>query len=165
MSQLIDNSVAQNPRMLIVTALITAVTTIGAAFLGVVPQLRSGDRGQISELQQQIVQLDEQIKQQLLGSKGTKGPKTMNIVGTVFAPNNESPLSLAEIYLVPMQNPKLLSRTDENGEFKFPDVPDGQYYLIVHDTGHQKKTGISFIDKDGNYVKVDGAKVRYHVEK
>ena len=33
----------QSPKVLIVTALITAMTTIGVAFIGIFPQLRSGD--------------------------------------------------------------------------------------------------------------------------
>ena len=143
MSQSIDNSAAQSPKLLIATALITAVATVGAAFLGVVPQL-----GQLRGAE----------------SKGAKGPKTMKIVGTVSAPNIGPPLGWADLYLVPTQNPKLISQTKENGEFTFSDVPDGQYFIVVHDTEHGK-SGISIMDKDGDRVKVDGALVKYHVEK
>jgi hypothetical protein len=142
MSQTIDNSSGQSPKLLIATALITAVATIGAAFLGVIPNLLGN------------------------GSKAAapSGTKTMKIVGTVSAPNNGPPLGWVELYLVPTQNPKLISQTTANGEFTFPDVPDGQYFIVVRDTEHGKSGG-SIMDKDSNHVKVDGALVNYHVEK
>ena len=151
MSGSADNVSAQNPKILIATALITAMTTIAAAFLGIVPHMRSSDRGQIGALHQQV----EQLK---------RANKTLNISGTVLGPNAERMPGRPDVFLIPLSNPKLMAATNAAGQFHFNDVPDQQYWIIVRDP-KLGKSGAGFMDKDNLEVPLDGTLVKYKVEK
>jgi hypothetical protein len=159
MSASADNLPAQNPKTLIVTALITAITTITAAFVAIVPHMRSSDRGQIGELQQQI----EQLKQ-ANAVYGAKSNKTLNISGTVLGPKAEQMLGRPMVFLVPLSNPKLIAATTAAGQFRFNDVPDQQYWIIVRDQ-KLKISGDGLMDKDNLEVLLDAGLVRYKVER
>jgi hypothetical protein len=154
-----DNLSAQSPKIMVLTALITAVTTIAAAFLGIVPQMRSGDLGQIGELQQQIGQL-----KQANVINGAKTNKTLNISGTVLGLDAGRMPGRPDVYLIPLSNPKLIAATSAAGEFHFNDVPDQQYWIIVRDP-KLGKSGGALMDKDGVEVPLEIALVKYKVEK
>jgi hypothetical protein len=159
MSASADDLSTQNPKILIVTALITAITTIAAAFLGIVPQMRSSDRGQIGELQEQI----ERLKQ-ATAVNSAKSDKMLNISGTVLGPNAERVLGRPDVFLIPLSNPKLMAATNANGQFHFNNVPDQQYWIIVRDP-KLGKSGAGFMDKDNPDIPLDVALVQYKVEK
>jgi hypothetical protein len=159
MSASADNLPAQNPKILIVTALITAITTIAAAFLGIVPHLRSTDRGQIGELQQQI----EHLKQVNI-TNSAKNNKTLNISGTVLGPDEKPMPGRPDVFLIPLSNPKLMAATKATGEFHFNGVPDQQYWIIVRDP-KLGKSGAAFMDKDNFEVPLDVALVKFKVDK
>jgi hypothetical protein len=159
MSASADNLSAQNPKILIVTALITAITTIAAAFLGIVPHLRSNDRGQIGELQQQMEQL--RLSNDINSAKNNK---TLNISGTVLDPDAKPMLGRPDVFLIPLSNPKLMAATNATGEFHFNGVPDQQYWIIVRDP-KLGKSGAGFMDKDNLEVPLDVALVKFKVEK
>src|SRR6266576_4296024 len=69
-------SVTQNSRILIVTAVITAVTTIGVAFIGIFPQLRNSDAKRYDQLQQDFAE----FRQKSANVSASKSPeKTMSV--------------------------------------------------------------------------------------
>ena len=159
MSTPADNLSTQNPKILIITALITATTTIAASFLGIIPHIRSSDRGQIGELEQQVRQLKQA---NVVDSSGSH--RTLNISGTVLSPNAERMLGRPDVFLIPLSNPKLMAATNAAGQFQFNDVPDQQYWIIVRDPKHGK-SGAGFMDKDNLEVPLEMALVKYKVEK
>ena len=158
MSATVDNPTTQNPRILVGTAMITAITTIGAAFLGIVPRLRGNDGRRIEQLNQQI----EQLKQSSFAN--SKSDKALNISGTVYGPNSKPMTGRPDVYLVPLNNPKLIARTKANGEFQFNGVVDQQYWIIVRDP-KLGKSGAGFMDKDLLEVPLDDVLVKFKVEK
>ncbi len=166
MSQSADNLQPQSPKLLLSTALITAVATIGAAFLGVVPQLRSKDVGQIEALQQQVEQLKQQanVISSSGGNSSTATVKTLVINGTVLDPTAGRPLTGAQVYLVPLSNPKLMALTSNDGEFRFKGIPDQRYWIVVRDSDRGNSSA-GFIDEDNSEVKFSGALIKYKVEK
>ena len=156
MSASADNLPAQNPKTLIATALITAITTMAAAFLGIIPHLRNSDRGIVGQLQQQV----EQLKQ---ANGGAKSNKTLNISGTVLGPDAKPMSSRPDVFLIPLSNPKLMAATKASGEFHFNGIPDQQYWIIVRDP-KLGKSGAGFMDKDNLEVPLDVAVVKFEVE-
>jgi hypothetical protein len=54
MSEEGPTSSTQNPKLLLGTAVITALTTIGVSFIGIVPQLRSGDKQELAQLRKRL---------------------------------------------------------------------------------------------------------------
>lgn len=159
MSESTENQATQSPKIVLVTALITGIATIAVAFLGIVPSLRGNDRGHIGKLEQQI----EQLKQSSVVSS-SKSNKTLNISGTVVGPNASPMMSRPDVYLIPLSNPKLMARTKATGEFQFNGVPDQQYWIVVRDP-KLGNSGAGFMDMDNREVPLDGAMVKFNVEK
>lgn len=161
-----DSQPTQNPKLLIITALISMVTTIGAAFLGVVPQMRDKHVSEISDLQQQLKVLRDQAIVLTGGGGHNAAPaKKLLIGGTVMDSRMNRPLGQAEVYLIPMnKNPKLISKTNDSGEFTFSDMPDQQYWIVVRDTVRgQASAGL--MDDDQTEAKFAGTLVKYRVQK
>jgi len=134
MSQSIDESSAQSPKMVVITALITAVATIGAAFLGVVPNLyhSKADDGQVEALQRQLEQLRK-------AHAGKPTNNTLDISGTVGVLPDGRPLTWAYVYLIPLQTtPQLTGNIKEDGKFIFKGVPDQPYLIIVKDSDSKR---------------------------
>lgn len=162
-----DNQFTQSPKLLIATALISAATTIGAAFLGVVPQLRNKDVSEISDLQRQIEILKHQasILTSTVGNSSPPAAKKLLIGGTVMDARMNRPLDQAEVYLIPMnKNPKLMSKTNDSGEFTFPDMPDQQYWIVVRDTV-KGNASAGLMDDDQTEARLAGMLVKYRVQK
>jgi len=149
----------------ITTALVSVVGTVLVAFIGVLPQLRNKDVT-IDELQQQVAQLRQQNG--AVGDAKAKAPaatdKRLLISGTVLDLKGRSPLSATDVYLIPLSNPKLMATTDETGGFKFKDIPDQRYWIVVRDSGSGSSSA-GFIDEDNSEARFKGAVIKYRVEK
>lgn len=151
---------SQNSRVLIVTAVITAVTTIGVAFIGVFPQLRNSDAKRYDQLQQEFAEFRQKAGN---GSVSKSPEKTMSVSGTVFDEAAQKRLAGVEVYLLPEGNNYLTAKTDDNGAFTLNGVPYGVYSIIVRESGGRSGKGL--LDDDGDEVKVIGASIRYRIRR
>ena len=149
----------------ITTALVSVVGTVLVAFIGVLPQLRNKDVI-IDELQGQVARLTLQTNP--VGAPNGKAPaatdKRLLISGTVLDLKGRHPLSATDVYLIPLSNPKLMATTDETGGFKFKDIPDQRYWIVVRDSGSGSSSA-GFIDEDNSEARFKGAVIKYRVEK
>jgi len=146
---------AQNSKILILTALITASTTVAVAFIGIFPQLRNND-----------AQIIQQLKDDLQKKQGGAEPpaeKKMTVTGTVWTPDKKRTLNGVEVYLLPEGNNDLTAKTDDNGNFTLSGVPDGVYSIIVREASG--KSGKGLLDDDANEVSVIGAAIKYRIRK
>lgn len=158
------SSSAQNPKVLIATALITAVTMIGVSFVGIFPQLRSNDTKKYDQLQQQFEDFKQKAAVTTNGLNVSQDKK-MAVNGTVFsAPDRKRTLNGVEIYLLPEGNNLLTAKTDDSGRFSLPDLPRGTYSIIVRDSA-EGKSGKGLLDDSGYEVTVIGASITYHIQK
>ena len=151
---------AQNSKVLIITAAITAITTIGVSFIGIVPQLRSGDKAEFDKLKKEF----EAMKAQggPTDTTTSSAEKRISIVGTVNSEDGTHPLIGYDIYLLPEGNNLLTAKTDDTGRFSFRAVPHTVYSIIVRDSSNGK-SGRALLEDDGEEVQVIGARVRYRV--
>jgi hypothetical protein len=152
----------QNPKLLLGTAVITALTTIGVSFIGIVPQLRSGDKHELAQLKKDFEDFKESGGREP-GSVGTAGKKTLIIGGTVRSDDGARLLTGYDIYLLPEGNNLLAATTDDAGKFTFQDVPAGVYSIVVRDSSNGR-SGKGLLDKPSDEVQVIGARVRYHIQ-
>jgi hypothetical protein len=152
---------AQNSRVLIITAIITAATTIGVAFIGVFPQLRNSDNKRYEQLQQEFADFRKKA-----GNDGVVNPpseKKMSVSGTVFDEAAQKRLAGVEVYLLPEGNNYLTAKTDDNGNFTLSGIPYGVYSIIVRESGGRSGKGL--LDDAGDEVKVIGASIRYRIRR
>ena len=150
---------AQSPKVLIITALITSLTTVAVSFIGIVPNLRSEDRNQLAELKQQLNELKE--------TKGIASPpaaRHMTVTGTVKTADGSKPLGGFDVYLLPEGNNLLSATTDDTGRFNMQSVPEGVYSIIVRDSSNGK-SGKGLLDDEGEEVQVIGARIKYRIQK
>jgi len=145
----------QNSKILILTALITASTTVAVAFIGIFPQLRNNDAQMIQQLKD-----DLQKKQ---GGGEAPPEKKMTVTGKVWTPDKKRTLNGVEVYLLPEGNNDLTAKTDDNGNFTLSGVPDGVYSIIVRESSG--KSGKGLLDDDADEVSVIGAAIKYHIRK
>ena len=159
----VENSPVQNSRVLIITAAITAATTIGVSFIGIVPQLRSGDRREVALLKQEF----DDFRQRATAPANpapTPADGKITINGTVRSEDGKRLLMGYDIYLLPEGNNLLTAKTDDTGRFTFQAVPSGVYSIIVRDSSNGK-SGKALLDDAGEEVQVIGAKVKYRIGK
>src|SRR5215510_4036196 len=156
-------SSTQNPKLLLGTALITALTTIGVSFIGIVPQLRSGDKQELAQLKKDFETFRDRGGQVgTTGSVDTK--KTLSISGTVRSDDGARLLTGYDIYLLPEGNNLLAATTDDAGKFSFQDVPSGVYSIVVRDSSNGR-SGKGLLDSTTDEVQVIGARVKYHIQR
>lgn len=151
---------ASNSRVLIITALITASTTVGVAFIGIFPQMRNSDAQRYGQLQQEFADFRQKAGAITAGVI-VPSEKKMAVSGTVFTgPDRRQTRNGVEVYLFPGGSGGLTAKTDDNGRFTLNGVPDGVYSIIVRDaTG---KSGIGLLDDSADEVTVIGASIKYH---
>lgn len=153
-------SSTQNPKLLLGTAVITALTTIAVSFIGIVPQLRSGDK-------QELAQLREYFKGRagVVGTSGSGEPgddtKTLIISGTVRSDDGLRLLAGYDVYLLAAGN-NLVTTTDDAGKFTFQRVPAGKYFIVIRDSSNGK-SGRGFLDDLVGELQMIGAKVKYRI--
>ena len=120
---------SQESRLLtpLVSAVITAVTTIAVAFIGIVPQLRSQDRTVIDKYRADIDTLQKKFD---LLTKPADGSWTFS--GNIHPVNRKQAGNdrdqTVEVYLVPEV---LGSHTDSAGDYSIKNVPPADYSLLV----------------------------------
>jgi hypothetical protein len=111
----------------LVSAVITGVTTIGVAFIGIVPQMRNQDKTIIHGYRADIENLQKKVDEL------TKQPgETWTFSGNIHpvkekATGNDQDKTV-EVYLVPEV---LGSHTDSAGDYSIPNVPRADYSLLV----------------------------------
>lgn len=136
----------RSPKMLMATAALTMVTTLGASFIGIVPQLRGKDAR------------IETLNQELNSARNT--PK-QNIHGTVMTEDGTQPRKGVQVYLLPEDHSQLTTDTNDSGVFDFRGIPAGVYSIIIRDSA-EGKSGKGLLDEPGGEVRVMGAKIVYH---
>jgi len=149
----------QNSKILILTALITASTTVAVAFIGIFPQLRNNDAQTIQQLQNSIGALQKKLE----GGSEPPPEKKMTVTGTVWTPDKKRTLNGVEVYLLPQDNNDLTAKTDDNGNFTLSGVPDGVYSIIVRESNGQSGKGL--LDDEQNEVSVIGAAIKYRIRR
>jgi Carboxypeptidase regulatory-like domain len=166
MSEEGPTSSTQNPKLVLGTAVITALTTIGVSFVGIVPQLRSGDRHALEELKKDVEELRGRAGS--VGTSGTHEPRvdtnnTMIISGTVRSDDGTRLLTGYDVYLLAEGNNLLAATTDDAGKFTFQGVPAGVYSIVVRDSSNGR-SGKGLLDDANGEVQVIGAKVKYRIQ-
>jgi len=146
------------------TAVLTALTTIGVSFIGIVPQLRSGDKQELALLRKDFEDFKERAG--VVGTSGSGEPgvdtKTLIISGTVRSDDGLRSLTGYDVYLLAAGN-NLVTTTDDAGKFTFQRVPAGKYFIVIRDSSNGK-SGRGFLDDLVGEVQMIGAKVKYRIE-
>ncbi|HEX8774266.1 MAG TPA: carboxypeptidase-like regulatory domain-containing protein [Pyrinomonadaceae bacterium] len=154
---------SQSPKVLMATAIMTAITTIGVSFIGIVPQLRGGDTKEITKLKEENNDLRKRAESAVVVPAAQD--KKLNIHGTVMSEDGRRVLGGVEVYLLPEGNNLLTAKTDDEGIFDFKGIPAGTYSMILRDST-QGKSGRGLLDEANNELQVRwlGAKVKYHIK-
>jgi len=155
-------SSSQNSKVLIITAAMTALTTIFVSFIGIVPQLRSADKAEVEKLKRDVEEMKARSSRIDLTAAPTGKP--ISITGSVQSEDGKRPLIGYDIYLLPEGDNQLIAKTDDTGRFSFRAVPHTVYSIIVRDSSNGK-SGRALLEDDGEEVQVIGAKVRYRVQR
>jgi hypothetical protein len=153
---------AQNSKVLVLTALITASTTVAVAFIGIFPQIRNNDAQTIQKLQDAMSELRKEHGQGS-GGGGSQPEKKMSVTGTVWTVDRKRTMPGVEVYLLPEGNNYLTAKTDDNGNFTLNGVPDGVYSIIVRESSGQSGKGL--LDDAADEVSVIGAAIKYHIRR
>jgi hypothetical protein len=155
---------AQNPKVLIITALITAVTTILVAFVAIFPQLRGNDREAIKTLQDNVNALTQKLAVINPREDPAAAQKKMSVTGTVYTSASQvATLGGMDVYLLP-EDYRLTGHTDDIGHFSVSDVPVGQYSIILRDPS-RGNSGKVLLDDPREEISVMGKWVKYHIQK
>jgi len=150
----------QNPKMLVATAALTMITTLGASFIGILPQLRGKDT-EIQKLSQELTTVKESAAAGATAKDNAPSTPKQNVHGTVWSEDGKRPLNGVEVYLLPAGHNQLTAKTDDSGVFDFRGIPDGVYSIIVRDSAGGK-SGKGLLDEPGGEVRVIGARIAYH---
>jgi hypothetical protein len=156
---------SQSPKVLMATAIMTAITTIGVSFIGIVPQLRGGDTKEITKLKEENSDLRKKAEAAAIAPTPVPPNKKLNIQGTVKSEDGKRVLGGVEVYLLPEGNNLLTAKTDDDGVFNFNGIPAGTYSMILRDST-QGKSGRGLLDEAGDelHVRWLGAKVKYRIK-
>ncbi|MDT7603847.1 MAG: Carboxypeptidase regulatory-like domain [Acidobacteriota bacterium] len=158
MSESIESSPAQNSKVLIITAIITAMTTIGVSFVGVVPQLRGHDTGTISDLQKELKTLKESVS---VPPPVIPSSKRLYIDGSVKSLTGK-PLNGIDVFLLPDAKAEFSTKTDDSGRFSFADIPNGRYSIIVRES--KGMSGTTHLWEGESSAKVLLGSVQYSIK-
>jgi hypothetical protein len=115
-----DGTAFQNPKLVVITAFITAVTSIGVSVVGIFPQLQART-------------IHPEKAAAIVADKAAPAEK-WSIRGEVIDSDSKSPVKNADVVLVPMTGQNIAS-TGTDGSFELSGVPEGTYALIVREPG------------------------------
>jgi hypothetical protein len=127
----------KDTRMLIITAIISAISSIAVAFIGIVPVFYE--------------------------KKSSLFDKKCSITG-VLMESNDKPLNSADVYLVRATGSELMATTDDNGKFAFEGIPLMSYWVVVRDniSGKSSRILLPKENTDGE-IKVMEASLKYRL--
>ncbi len=148
-------------KTILATTVITVVGTIMVSFIGIVPQLRKGDRDDIMKLSAKVDLLTKQ-------RDGTNPPAPGDrwaITGVVLKGEN-TPLNNAEVYLLPATGAENITSTDDKGGFVFENMPLRAYWIVTRDnsSGSSNRVLMGAENKDGE-IRLTGTIIQYHFRK
>jgi len=118
-----NETMSVNAKVAIVTALITAATTISTAFIGIVPKMRQADQVKIDSLSKDTSDLRAQLEEL---KKPSAERYTVN--GRVRSKNSNAPVTGAVLYAATTADSVPL---DDNGTFVFQNMLRGPYWIVV----------------------------------
>jgi hypothetical protein len=144
----------------LVSAVITAITTLGVSIIGVFPQLRSQDRTTIEELR-----TDMQKMKESLGASSKPAEKNSTFSGNIqLVKRNSTGNDADQIVDVSLVNEEMGSSTDSAGNYRIKNVPLGDYTLLVRIPGENNKTFTMHVPSDqatGTLNPVNGVSITY----
>src|SRR5215470_7038513 len=149
-------------KTILVTTLISAIATIMVSFIGIVPQLRHDDQREIETLNAKIDQLTKQVE----GASAPASGDRWTITGVVLK-GESSPVSNAEVYLLPATGSENLTTTDDKGGFVFENMPLRAYWIVTRDTASGSSNRVLMgadNNKDGE-IRLTGNIIKYHLSK
>jgi hypothetical protein len=126
-----------SPRVVIITALISAGSAIAVAYIGILPRL------------------NERVVPPPVTSD------TCSISGLITSTDN-APLKNAEVYLIRASGSENMATTDDQGRFTFQKIPDESYWVIVRDIASEKASRVLISrDESSGEIKVVQSLLRY----
>ncbi|HBB87122.1 MAG TPA: hypothetical protein DC047_05865 [Blastocatellia bacterium] len=137
-----DGTVFQNPKLVVITALITAVTSIGVSVVGIFPQLQART---INPEKAAITTADKILP-----------TEKWSIRGAVVDSESKTPVKNADVVLVPMTGQNI-SSTGNDGSFELSGVPEGTYALIVREPGGGSRIMFPQKREDGSDILIGEA--------
>jgi len=150
-----------NARVIVFTSLISAVATIMVSFIGIVPQLRKGDRDDIVKLNNRVDQLTKQVDAASSPAPGER----WSITGVVLKEDSK-PVSNAEVYLLPATGGENITSTDDQGGFVFENMPLRAYWIITRDnaSGNSNRVLMGAENREGE-IRLTANIIKYHFTK
>lgn len=118
-----------SPKVIIITAIISAITAIAVALIGIAPALH--DR----ESQKSVQQEECTISGKIISAGG-------------------DPLKNAEIYLIRATGSDRMATTDDKGKFTFSKIPDAAYWVVVRNVVSGKASRV-LISKDDSAGEIE----------
>lgn len=137
-----DGTAFQNPKLVVITALITAVTSIGVSVVGIFPQLQA--------------RTIHPEKAAATTADKTLPTEKWSIRGAVVDSESKTPVKNADVVLVPMTGQNI-SSTGNDGSFELSGVPEGTYALIVREPGGGSRIMFPQKREDGSDILIGEA--------
>ena len=139
-----------NAKTIIVTAIISAAATVLVSFIGVLPQLRKGDH--------------DAPKQPVTASPPATGDRWT--ISGVVTKGDRTPVSNAEVYLLPATGAENITATDDRGGFVFENMPLRPYWIVTRDnsSGNSSRVLMGADNKDG-VIQLAGSVITFHFSK
>jgi hypothetical protein len=137
-----DSTISQNPKLIVITALITAITSIGVSVVGIFPQLQA--------------RTIHQEKAATTTADKTLPTEKWSIRGAVVDSASKSPVKNADVVLVPMTGQNI-ANTDTDGSFELSGVPAGTYALVVREPGGGSRVMFPQKREDGSDILIGEA--------
>ncbi len=153
---------SQNPKMIMITALMTALTTIAVSFISIVPNLRRSDVAEIEVLKQKLDNLEKRRDRR---NSPNSSDKKIIVQGTVVSKDGKRKLNGFDVYFLPEGDNLLTAKTDDAGKF-YKEMPGGTYSIIVRESANGM-SGKGMLFEDENEVtleKLQGAIVNYRMK-
>jgi len=113
---------SSNAKVVIITAIITVAGTVLTAFIGVIPQMRQGDRATIEKLSKETDDLKKQVEE-----LGKPSEALYKVSGRVRSKSN-APVKDAVLYAASADDSVPL---DDNGMFLFQNMSRKSYWVVL----------------------------------
>jgi hypothetical protein len=113
----------------LLSSLISAVASIGVAFVGILPMLRERDLGTITTQQARIKELGQRLAEIEQNFEVSARRDRWTITGRIRPATSGDSRGKYEVYLVPGN--KHLAAVSDDGQFRFEDIFPASYGLVV----------------------------------